>query len=99
MNDPLLERLDRIEAKLDIVLNGKPPEIVNIHQALDLTGCNSISSQYRWFAEHGVAPYLRGKYRRLEITNKVAALRLARSAKLMAAAKKAEAEIADIRPD
>lgn len=74
--DALLQRLDRIEAKLDHVLNGPPAEVIGVPECLPLTGCKTTRSQHRWFKTYQVKPYSRGKYRRLDVTNKVAALAL-----------------------
>lgn len=74
--DALLQRLDRIEAKLDSALGQPPAEIIGVTECMRLTGCKSIPAIYRWFKTYQVKPYSRGKYIRLEITNKVTALRL-----------------------
>ncbi len=70
--DALLERLDRIEAKLDVVINGPKSELIGVKEAQTLTGCPSQWAQHKWFRTRGVKAYARGKYRRLEITNKLA---------------------------
>lgn len=70
--DALLQRLDRIEAKLDTVLNGPKSDLVNVREAQLLTGCPSVQSQFKWFRTRKVKPYRRGRYRRLEITNQLA---------------------------
>lgn len=79
--DPVLERLERIEAMLQRALNKPLEPIITVHEALPLTGCGSIQAQYRWFKRYGIAAYSKGKYVRLDITNKVARLALAASRK------------------
>lgn len=71
--DPVLERLEAIEAKLDRVLF---PPVIGLTEVMHLTGCNSPTAQHRWNQRHGIKPYARGKYRRSEIDNKIAHLRL-----------------------
>lgn len=66
--------LARIEAKLDRAL--APKEILTPEECRDLTGCKSLRAQYRWFRDHNIKPYSRGKYRRLDVANKVAHLAL-----------------------
>ena len=72
----LIERLDRIEAKLDHVINKPPPLFVSISEAMPLTGCRSYSAQQRWFRVQGIHPAGRGKYRRIEIMNRIGLLSL-----------------------
>ena len=72
----LIERLDRIEAKLDHVINRPPPLFVSISEAMPLTGCRSYSAQQRWFRVNGIHPAGRGKYLRKDITGRIALLSL-----------------------
>lgn len=74
--DPLLERLDRIEAKLDLALNKAPKEVLSAEECMSLTGCRSKRAQFDWFKKQGIKPYQRGRYRRLDVRNRVAHLAL-----------------------
>lgn len=71
--DPLLAKLEAIEAKLDRVLF---PEVIDLHGVMHLTGCKSPTAQYRFNRKYGLQPYAFGKYRRKEVANLVAHLRL-----------------------
>jgi hypothetical protein len=73
--------LARIEAKLDRLLD--PREILTAEQCLDITGCKSVRAQYRWFKDNNISPYSRGKYRRIDVANKVAHLALFEKPKLL----------------
>lgn len=75
--DPVMERLERIEEKLDRAL--MPKEVVSAEEAMPLTGCKSVSAQFRWFRINDVRPYTKGKYRVRDIRNKTAALALAQN--------------------
>jgi hypothetical protein len=70
--EPVAVRLERIEAKLDRLIGGPPAAIVTVKEAMYLTGCRSISALYRLLPELGVRPYVKGKYRRLELENAIA---------------------------
>lgn len=70
--DPVLERLDRIEEKLDRAL--APRDAISPEEAMKLTGCKSLSAQYRWFKTYGLRPYIKGKYRTTDIRHKIAML-------------------------
>lgn len=74
--DSLFERLDRMEAKLDSLVKPPPPTIIGVRDVMELTGCKSKTAQRVWFHKYGVKPYAHGKYIRLDVTNKVAALAL-----------------------
>lgn len=74
--DALLQRLDQIEAKLDRVINGPQPDVVGVAGAMPLTGCKTKRAQAAWFRRYNVKPYARGKYRRIDITNKIARIAL-----------------------
>ena len=40
------------------------------------TGCRSRPAQHAWNKRYGLKPYVRGKYRRKEVENLIAHLRL-----------------------
>lgn len=71
--DAVLQRLESIEAKLDQVLF---PQSIGLTEVMHLTGCKSPSAQYAWNRRHGLKAYVRGKYRRSEVKNLIARLRL-----------------------
>lgn len=71
--DPVIQRLDSIEAKLDRVLF---PQAISLAGVMHLTGCKSYTAQNRWNNRYGLKPYVHGKYRRREVENLIAHLRL-----------------------
>lgn len=71
--DAILQQLERIETKLDRALT---TPILDVDEAMRLTGCNSRSAFFQWARRHEVKAYVRGKYRRIEVENKIAHLRL-----------------------
>lgn len=71
--DPLLAKLEAIEAKLDRVLF---PEVIDLRGVMHLTGCRSTTAQNRFNHKYGLKPYAHNKYRRKEVSNLVAHLRL-----------------------
>lgn len=78
----ILSQLTRLESKVDLILNGKPKEIITAKEAMALTGCRSVRAQYDWFRRHQLRPYEPGKYRRVDISNRVAALGIKANSKL-----------------
>lgn len=68
---PEFVQLDRIEAKLDRLISGPEGPIVGTKEAMRLTGAHSLSALYRQLTKLGIKPYLRGKYRRVDITNAI----------------------------
>lgn len=78
--DTIIGTLLRVDARLQALekfLMDKPtPKIITRAQALELTGLPSVDAQSRWFQKHGIHPYVRGRYLRLDVTNKVAHLNL-----------------------
>lgn len=68
-----MEQLDRIEAKLDRVLNGPESPTVDVAGAMFLLGISggNRTGFYERCRELQILPYTRGKYRRTDILNAI----------------------------
>jgi hypothetical protein len=65
-------QLDRIEEKLDRVINGPESPNVGVVEAMKLTGARSRGALYRRLKLLGVRSYGLGKYSRTEILSAIA---------------------------
>lgn len=81
----ILAAIDRLESKIDAVLNGPKSPTIGIKEIMHLTGTRSRSAAYRMLTELNVAPYSHGKYGRLEVTNAIEIRKLRRQAEAAAA--------------
>jgi hypothetical protein len=79
--DEVIQRLERLEKKLDAILSGPEPDVVDAAGALRFTGCRTANAQRVWFHKHKLKPYIRGKYRVGQIKSKVAELQFQRNRK------------------
>lgn len=65
-------RLERIEAKLDRLIGGEPADMIPVKEVMRLTGTKTYSSLYRILEKLQVHPFVKGKYRRIEVENAIA---------------------------
>lgn len=69
--DAIMAKLDVMDAKLDRLIGGPPPETIGVKEAMRLTGAKTARTLYDHLRLLGVKPYARGKYRRMDITNAI----------------------------
>lgn len=69
-----LAKLERIEAKLDLVMNGPESALMNIaelERVLGLTAGTCKSTRYRLLHKYGIKARSHGRYVRTEVTNAI----------------------------
>lgn len=64
--------LNRINDRLDRMIDGEPGQLIRLKEAMRMTGCGSPGSFQRFKKEFGIACVNRGRFSRVDIENAIA---------------------------
>lgn len=73
-------QLDRMEAKLDLLLEGPAQPVLTAAQAQERMGCSSRTAFWRLCERLGIKPFVKNRYRTAEIDHAILRARLSDSA-------------------